>query len=50
MQLNDHGQPLDTRINERLRVDRAIHEMLGLVKGVLVDGDVTEREVRALDE
>lgn len=50
MQLNVHGQPLDARINERLRVDRAIHEMLGLVKGVLIDGVVTDREARALDE
>lgn len=50
MQLNVHGQPLDARINERLRVDRAIHEMLGLVKGGLIDGVVTDREARALDE
>jgi NAD-dependent DNA ligase len=46
--LNENGQVWDDRITERRRVDRAIHEMLGLIKGVLVDGDVSEREAAAL--
>jgi NAD-dependent DNA ligase len=45
---DDQGQVSDHRITERRRVDRAIHEMLGLIKGVLVDGDVSEREANAL--
>lgn len=48
--LNDHAQPLDPRVQARLRTDRAINEMLGLVKGVLIDGEVSEREALALTD
>lgn len=50
MNLDAHGQPVDLWVNERLRVDRSIHEMLGLIKGVLVDGVVSEREAHALND
>jgi NAD-dependent DNA ligase len=48
VELDDHGQPVDLWVNERLRVDRSIHEMLGLVKGVLADGVVSDADARAL--
>jgi len=50
MRLDQHGQPEDLWLNQRLRTDRAIHEMLGLVKGMLIDGVISEREVIALDD
>jgi len=46
--LDIHGQPLDTSFNAARRADRAIHEMLGLVKGVIVDGEVTVGEAQYL--
>ena len=46
--LDPHGQPLNTSFNAARRADRAIHEMLGAVKGVIVDGEVTEGEAQFL--
>lgn len=46
--LDDHGQPRNRRFNALRRADRGIAEMLGLVRGVLADGEVTEREARVL--
>lgn len=46
-QLDANGQP-DPAINAARRVDRAIHEMLGLVKGVIIDGVVTTGEAQYL--
>jgi hypothetical protein len=44
------GPQLSPVIHARRRADRAINEMLGLVKGMLVDGNVTERETLALQD
>ena len=44
---DDHGQP-DAAINVERRVRRDMAEMLGLCKGVLVDGEVSEEEAFAL--
>src|SRR5688572_18505339 len=41
------GQP-PLGFNAQLRRDRALHEMLGLVKGVIVDGEVTTAEAEFL--
>jgi NAD-dependent DNA ligase len=46
--LNRDGQVFDGRITERRRVDRAIHEMLGLIKGMLLDGEICPREAEGL--
>lgn len=46
--IDDHGQPLDLRINARRRADRTVNEMLGVCKGMLADGNVTNGEVYAL--
>jgi len=46
--LDDHGQPLDTRWNAARRADRTIHELLGLVKGIIADGVVCEHEAELL--
>ncbi len=43
-QLDPHGQPLNLRFNRARRAERDVSEMLGLVKGVLADGVVTEPE------
>lgn len=45
--LDLHGQP-PAPFNAGLRLDRAVHEMLGMVKGILADGVVTEVETFAL--
>ena len=46
-ELDAHGQP-NPRFNAARRADRAIHEMLGLVKGVIVDGTVSDSEAQYL--
>jgi NAD-dependent DNA ligase len=46
---DSHGQPLNLYFNAAHRNDRAVHELLGLIRGVLIDGIVTPDEVRALD-
>lgn len=50
IEINDHGQPTDPRINFAHRLDRGIHEMLGLCKGILADGIVVETEARYLND
>ncbi len=42
------GQPVNGRFNAKSRADRDISEMLGLVKGILVDGEVNEKKTFAL--
>jgi hypothetical protein len=44
------GQPVNRRFNAKHRADREVHELLGLVKGVIADGVVTDSEVVALGE
>jgi hypothetical protein len=39
---------ISPRINARRRADRCINEILGLVKGMIADGVVTDSEIRAL--
>ncbi len=46
--LDSNGQPINKNLNERRRVDRSLHEMLGLIRGVLIDGVVSESEANAL--
>lgn len=45
--LDAHGQP-DARFNAKRRIDRGVSELLGLVRGILVDGVVSEGEAHAL--
>ncbi len=47
--LDDHGQP-DSRFNAQKRIDRGVSELLGLARGVLLDGVVTAGEARALHD
>lgn len=49
MSTDPHGQPLNTRFNRARRAERDLSEMLGLVKGVLADGVVTDAEARLLN-
>lgn len=42
------GRPLNRRYNQRRRADRAVNEMLGLVRGVIADGRVSAEEVESL--
>lgn len=48
MSLDAHGQPPSLRFNEARRIERDISEMLGLAKGVLADGHVTDAEADLL--
>ncbi len=47
--LDQHNQPLDERWNAARRADRTIHEMLGLVKGIIADGTVSIEETIMLN-
>jgi NAD-dependent DNA ligase len=46
--LDDYGQPQNRAYNQRRRADRAINEMLGLVRGVIADGRVSDEEVESV--
>jgi len=46
--LDPHGQPFNLRFNRARRAERDLSEMLGLAKGVLADGLVTEAEAELL--
>ncbi|SRR6266545_81189 len=50
MGLDQHGQPLNLAFNRARRTERDISEMLGLVKGLLCDGVVTDDEAMLLNE
>lgn len=45
---DDHGQPEHPSINEAKVIRRAISELIGLSKGILADGIVTEHEAGSL--
>jgi len=45
----NHDGQVPSWINAARRADRDIHELLGLIRGVLIDGVVSETEVLALD-
>lgn len=47
MHFDDHGQP-PPGLNLRERQNRAVAELLGLIRGILVDGVVSEGEAVAL--
>lgn len=46
--LDQHGQPLNLGLNEWRRNDRSIHELLGMIKGILADDVVCPAEVLVL--
>jgi len=48
MSTDPHGQPFNVRFNSARRAERDLSEMLGLVKGVLADGEVTQAEAAIL--
>lgn len=48
--IDDDGQTVDPRIAFRVRADRLVNEMLGVVKCSLTDGKVSEEEARYLHE
>lgn len=39
--LDEHGQPVARGYNESRRIDRAINEMIGLLRGIIANGSVT---------
>src|SRR5438309_1186808 len=41
-----HGQPFNVRFNRARRAERDLSEFLGLAKGLLADGTVTEAEAQ----
>ena len=42
--LDPHGQPFNVRFNRARRAERDLCELLGLAKGLLADGVITEEE------
>jgi NAD-dependent DNA ligase len=42
---DENGQPVIRHYNEARRIDRAVNELLGLLRGVLADGVLTPQEV-----
>jgi hypothetical protein len=47
--LDRHGQPLNRALNADRRCDRAINELLGMVKGILLDGEVNDKEIHGIE-
>jgi len=39
--LDEHGQPVIRGYNESRRIDRAVNEMIGLLRGIIANGSVT---------
>ncbi len=50
MNTDPHGQPFNIRFNRARRAERDLSEMLGVVKGVLADGMVTQAEGALLND
>jgi len=48
MKLDDHGQPIVRAFNAARLNDRMIDELIGLCRGVLFDGAISEAEANAL--
>ena len=48
VELDPHGQPLSIELNRARRIDRDIHEMLGLCRGIIVDGVISDSEAVGL--
>ena len=48
--LDDHGQPVSGHINKRRRTERDISELLGLAKGMLSDGVISDSEADFLSK
>jgi hypothetical protein len=46
--LDAHGQPVNRQFNRLRRTERDISELLGLAKGMLVDGVITDKEATFL--
>ncbi len=46
--LDEDGQPLILSFNARRRIDAGIDELLGLIRGITADGEVSTREADAL--
>ena len=47
-ELDPHGQPLNLRFNRARRTERDLCELLGLARGLLADGSITEGEAALL--
>ncbi len=47
-ELDDHGQPYEDRFNRARRAEREISELLGLCKGLLADGHLSDEEIGLL--
>lgn len=43
--LNAHGQPLDTRFNQQRNFTRSMESLIGIVRGLLADCALNEKEV-----
>lgn len=48
MDIDDHGQPLSPAANRARRTERDLSELLGLARGMLADGVVTDSEAHYL--
>lgn len=46
MTRDPHGQPFNVRFNRARRAERDLSEFLGLVKGLLADGSITQDEAQ----
>jgi NAD-dependent DNA ligase len=45
---DEDGQPISTDWNIQRRIDAGIDELLGLIRGIVADGEVTEQEAHVL--
>ena len=49
-ELDERGQPVALGLNAHRRLERDVSELLGLAKGILADGEVSEAETVLLDQ
>ena len=48
--IDEHGQPFNLKFNAYRRLERNISELLGLAKGIISDGNITEQEVNFIND
>lgn len=44
IELNDHGQPRNAGLNQTKRMNRALHELMGFLRGIIADDKINEAE------
>ena len=46
--LDEHGQPLNSNLNQHRRIVRGVHELIGFLRGIIADGCINPAESEGL--